>query len=1411
MMKARIFTLLTSATFFCFSLAGYAQKDLSSFRFEHLTVNDGLSHSDAMAVAQDQEGFIWIATNKGVNRYDGYEIKHYILPIDNENGLSNNRVRSLHVTVQGIIWAGTEGGGLNVYNPNRDQFVRVNGSQLNANGRSLLHALARTEITAIVSSRQGLIWVSTRQQGLFVLQSSREGVIQSIKQVKLAIPSGTTPDIRDLIIDPFENVWIATYSEGLFVIPASQPEAVAKLANTFDKAPILALAIDQEAGLWVGTNRQVAWISDSKLRARQAHDPYILPQTFRSIGCLHRDSFGHLWIGTDFGLSMVPVQLSAGGSPAISGEMTTYWPLDADPFSINSGRVHCILEDRFQVLWLAASAGGLNKIDLRQKPFGHLCRQLSQQPTLSNNYINSVYKEEAKGILWIATRNGISSYDLARKKYQNYFSRELPGNVTGMDVASIFQDSDGTIWFGSRYDGLISLRRQNGQNVFKTYPEHDGLFRNLECILEDKFGTLWLSSFSNGLTRMSRDGRVLATYTTDNSRLPTDQFTFLLYDKDSDVLWASTRDAGVLKLRISADRLEILNQFKHDPHNTASLRVNYAWPLTKDRWGTLWVGTIGGGLHQIKRTKDGREIIQRCSWLPDSDVESILQDDKGNLWLGSEGLVRVQPKTHHVLRYNIVDGLQSNSFKIGAACRSSDGTLYFGGINGITYLQPRLIQANPYPPFVRITGLSISNQPIGVGQLVNGRVLIQEPLNKPQSLRIKATENDFSISFVGLNFANPKKHRYMYQLVGYNDNWVQLAPGQRMANFANLPAGNYTFQVKAENGEGQWTHHPATLRLSILPPWWKTWWAYALYTVLFGGALLLARRILLQQQALKNKIAFEHFQYEKEKELSELKLEFFTNVSHELRTPLTLILGPMEELAASAWKFSSMKDKVLLVHQQTRRLLSLINQLLDFRKMESQHIPLHAVKSDAGSFLTELFLMFKLKAEEQHIHYTIHTLPEPIMLYFDRSKLEVAIINVLSNALKYTPADRGVQLRVSVVGDPGQPACFQQHKLVNNFLEITVRDEGVGIRPDDLSRVFDVYYQATRTETMRVVGTGIGLSLVKQFIERHGGEVAIASQVDQGTTFTIRMPFGKEHLPASDLAEEASIATLLKESEVYIDTLAELSPVTALVPTTLRLLVVEDNSEVRHYINHLFAAKFEVYTAVDGIDGWEKAMEILPDVIISDIMMPRSDGLELCKKIKQHPKTLHIPVVLLTARVAVVHEIEGLETGADEYISKPFNPDLLIAKVNTLVYNRLKLRQYYQQKILLEPTQVLIPDADKAFLETAMTIVETNMTEPEFSVQELVKEMAMSRSVFYRRIKSITGHSAVEFINDVRMKRAAQLLTTSQLRVSEVCALVGLEDVKYFRKAFQQVHGLSPSDYARKHRLEREMQEVEVG
>ena len=1381
------------------------------FRFDHLTVDQGLSHSDAIAVAQDRAGFVWVGTHRGLDRYDGYSLKQYSLPINARNGISGNRIKVLCPTPDGRLWVGTELAGLGLYDPATDRLLSYDERQVPAAYRPLMQRLALCKITALVPDRRGRLWVGTEGQGLFVLDFDQQRHPVSLRQLPSPAQSPTAGSrITSLAADAEGKIWVG--SDGGLGIVRSESTNLTAEATAFTE-PVVLLHIDWRGDLWIGTNRQVLWVSEANRRTVRELTANRQPQLLPQLQSMLLDSFGRLWVGTMYGLYIWEAGTVTGtAAPLRPSPPTVLLPEEGEPFSISSERIHQIFEDRNHIMWLGTTAGGLNKVDLHQKPFGQLRRQLSTGATLPSNYVNAIYKEEGRNLLWLGTRNGVAAYDPTRKTYHNYLNQAGPGNTNAVDVAIILQSSNGTLWFGTRGQGLTSLTRRGGREVLTTYDQLSGDLNlrgtSLESLAEDRFGTLWVATLDAGLVRLSQEGKLLGAYHTANGTLPSNKFTFLLYDKRQDVLWASTMGQGLLKLRVTADSLVLLKQFRHTA-GTDGLRVNYVWPLLLDHEGTLWIGTIGGGLHRLTHDAQGREVVRSyAQYLPETDVESILADDEGNLWIGGAGLYRFTPATRQYLRYDVADGLQSNAFKIGAATRAQDGTLYFGGINGVSYFQPHAIQPNPFPPVVQITGLRIANQPVAVGKPFNGRVLLPQPLSEPQTVTIKASENDFSVEFVGLNYANPQKNRYAYRLEGYNRDWVYPPPGQRTASFANLPPGHYTFLIKASNGEGKWSAQVSSLQLDVRGPWWKTWWAYLLYGAVALGAVALYRRMEMAQQELQNKLRLEKFQTEKEKELTGLKLGFFTNVSHELRTPLTLILGPMDEIVSSPGPVADLRGKVQLMHKQAHKLLDLVNELLDFRKVETGNVPLRASPGDAVRFLTETYSIFEHKAQERGVSYVLDVPAEPVHLYFDRSKLEIILTNLLANAFKYTRNKGRVELSATTIGNQGGEAVYADEQLVGNYLKITVSDTGVGIRPNELDRIFDPYYQASHTNTLRMTGTGIGLSLARQFAERHGGQLTVASAQGRGTTFELRLPFGQGHLRPGDIQAETPepIALPAEQAEPMLlevdgtgwtdEALAPVRPP--------RLLLVEDNDEVRQYLQRLFEAEYEVFLAEDGLVGWDLALAQLPDLILSDVMMPRSDGLELCQKLKQHPKTAHIPVLLLTARTAETHELEGLGLGADEYVSKPFNPALLQAKVATLLRNRRKLHEFYQRQILLEPTEIVVADADRQFLESAMAIVESHLDDSEFNVQVLVKEMAMSQSVFYRRVKSITGQTAVEFIRDVRLKRAAQLLAQTQMRVSEVAFEVGIEDAKYFRQAFQKIYNLSPSEYAKQHRQNRE-------
>jgi signal transduction histidine kinase/ligand-binding sensor domain-containing protein/DNA-binding response OmpR family regulator len=1402
--------LLTLPVLLLLALAGQAQDTApSDFRFEHLTVDQGLSHSDAMAVTQDRAGFIWVGTNRGLDRYDGYQLKSYMLPITRQ-GVAGNRIKVLHVAAAtGRLWVGTERAGLHYYDAAADQLRPLNQQLAPAAYRPLLAQLATVSIMALASDAQGRLWVGTQDAGLFVLTFNPQGQLATLRRVPTATRVKEELYVSSLATDAEGNVWVGTYNQGLGVVHPGSATPVIEATSLTDQVRVL--LVDWHGDFWIGLDHQVLWVSAANRRAGRELAAHPQPLPYAQLQALLLDSFGRLWVGTNYGLYVWEAGAVTGTTPPLRATPTLLLPTDGEPSSLNSERVHQLFEDRTQVMWLCASAGGLNKVNLRQKPFGQLRRQRAGQAALASNYINTVYKEEATNTLWLGTRNGVQAYDLARQVYRSYLSQDKTLSHGSIDVAALFKARNGTLWIGTRNRGLVSLTRTGGRETLTTYDPVVGGTRplhnaSIERIAEDKYGNLWVATFNQGLLQFSSQGQLLRAYQAGKSPVPTNRFTYLLYDARRDVLWASTADQGLLKLRVAPDSLRVLRQFRHQPDAANCLAVNYVWPLLLDRQGTLWIGTIGGGLHRLDADAQGRETVRSLSkYLPETDVESLLADDAGHLWLGGNGLYRYAPASRRYLRYDVADGLQSNAFKIGAADRGADGTLYFGGINGVSYFQPAMIQPNPYAPVVQITGLRIANQPVVVGQPWRGQVLLARPLAEPQTVIIRPGDNDFSIEFVGLNYANPQKNHYAYQLEGYNRGWVTPPPGQRSASFANLPPGHYTLRVKASNGEGAWSARPATISFDVRAPWYKTGWAYALYALALLGAAALYRRIEMSQQTLKNKLVLEQFQTEKEKELTNLKLGFFTNISHELRTPLTLILGPMEEIMRSPSPVPGLPAKVQLMHRQARKLLDLVNQLLDFRKVETGHVPLCASYQEAGPFVAEQFASFQLKAQERGVQYLLDVPAKPVHLFFDRGKLEIVLTNLLANAFKYVRDHGRVELAAAVVGSPASNAVYEHGQLAGNYLRITVSDTGVGIAAHEIDRIFDPYYQAAHTNTLRMTGTGIGLALARQFAERHGGQLMVASTPGVGSTFELRLPFGQQHLRPEDLAPEPEAAEAAPESPLpkpADDELLTGELTTDLAPPVgpPRLLVVEDNDEVRDYLCELFAADYTVLAAEDGVVGWEMALAQLPDLIISDVMMPRSDGLELCQRLKQNPKTSHIPVLLLTARTAETHELEGLGTGADDYVSKPFNPTLLHAKADALLRNRRKLHEFYQRRILLQPTEIVVADEDREFIEKAMHVVEQHLGDADFSVQVLVRELGLSSSVFYRRIKSITGQTAVEFIRDVRLKRAAQLLASTTMRVSEVAFEVGIENAKYFRQVFQKLFGMTPSDYARQQR-----------
>jgi signal transduction histidine kinase/DNA-binding response OmpR family regulator len=742
------------------------------------------------------------------------------------------------------------------------------------------------------------------------------------------------------------------------------------------------------------------------------------------------------------------------------------------------------------------------------------------------------------------------------------------------------------------------------------------------------------------------------------------------------------------------------------------------------------------------------------------------------------------------VNYDEADGLQGKAFNNKAAFRTRSGELIFGGPNGFNIFRPSTIELNRQVPHVVFTDFQVFNKSIGAGEKLNNHIILDKAITYIREITLPHTNNVFTVEFAALSFFQPAKNKYMYRMEGFTDEWLVTDGSERKATFTNLNPGEYTFRVRAANNDGFWSKEDAALKIHVLPPFWKTRWAFAGYVLIIIGALLLARRIVLERARMSFQLEQERQEAHRMHELDMMKIRFFTNVSHEFRTPLTLILTPLEKLMKSNTD-AGQQQHLMLIHRNARRLLNLVNQLLDFRKMEVQQIRLSPVQGDIVKFIKEISFSFSDISEKKNIQFTFHSSLTSLNTFFDPDKLEKILFNLLSNAFKFTPEAGNVRVELNIrTSGNGTEA---------EWLEIKVQDSGIGISADKHEKIFERFFQDDIPGAMLNQGSGIGLSITKEFVRLHGGLITVNSEPDKGSTFIVALPVKKavDQVAVQSAMQQEIMPALALEQEANNGQSAPSNGMKKPV-----VLLVEDNEDFRFYLKDNLKHKYTVIEAANGKEGWQQALSLVPDLIVSDVTMPEMTGIELCKKIKRDPRTSHIPIILLTARTAEEQQMEGLETGANDYITKPFNFELLVSRIKNLIVQREQIRKTFQKQIEINPSEVNIPSLDEKLIQKTLALVEKNMSNAEFSVEELSRELGMSRVYLYKKLLSLTGKTPIEFIRTVRLKRAAQLLEKSQLTVSEIAYQVGFNNPKYFTKYFKSEFNVIPSMYISQRRKE---------
>ncbi|MCG8309262.1 MAG: response regulator [Cytophagales bacterium] len=1324
---------------------------LSQYSFNQLSVNEGLTHSDVVAVVQDTSGIIWLGTNNGLNRYDGYTFKVFKHDFEDSLSLPSNRIKNLFCDSRNRIWIATQKSSLSYYEPATGYFYDVPLGK----GKNYSEWVKQ-----IMEDEEGNLWYLTNRGSLNKLEW-RDDHYQT---VGFFMPLEFT--ISEILA--FDSrIWIGTRRSGLWELNP-QNGKISRVTGPFRSAYSMNVLDDT---LIVASDQGLYKMAGKKGWEKLFH------WEDKFISDIAIDYNRDIWVGF-FNGGVLRLQ-------AQSGKYADSYLYTACNHLITN-RINDLLIGAFDILWIGTSGGGVHFADLRSKPFKTIN---SENTAVPDNYITAIYEDE--GNLWIGTRNGLA---------RSCISGEISYYEKGRHISALYKDRSGQFWVGTRFNGLRCLEENGSMQKFNRWQERGLSSNEVIGIDEDSFGRLWIVTFRHGMTLMdARTKKVLAYLNRDNY-LPTNNLTYVYPDPvQPDVTWVGTRDAGLLKLSCPEISQVSVEQYQFDRKDPSSISSNYVWPILRTSGHELWVGTIGGGLNKLVETDEGVlfQHFTEKDGLADNDVESILVDNDGNLWIGGKGLVQFDPIRNSIVAYDVNDGLQSNSFKIGAAFKNQQGLLYFGGINGLNYFDPQEITANLHTPKVIFDDLKIFNRRVTVGERVNNRILLPKKLNYLPEITLKASENQFTIDLLGLHYSNPGQNKYAYKLEGYSQDWTYHEADQRHITFSNLKAGTYRFNTRVSNSDGKWSDI-RSLIITILPPWWAAWWAFIIYAFIIFVLLYIYGFLMRRQSALKHELLLA----EKEKDLNHQKIKFFTNISHEIRTPLTLIHGPLEEIIVDGPGVCGFLEKLNLIRKNVDRLLALTNQLLNFGKMDSGKMTLQAAEGNIVKFAQEIFLVFRHAAKERGIAYTFEVARNPVKLTFDRDKFEIVLTNLISNAFKYTKAGGKVDVLLRPVGKDTKDAVFEKvkskTKLSNNYLEITIRDNGIGMSKGDVGKIFDHFYQVKDLDTLSIHGTGIGLSLVKGIVDLHKGEIKVKSAKGKGSGFTLKIPFGSAHFDASSLLEDFKDSDHRAHYDVP-------GPGEQIVSSEIQpgmkrcILIVEDNKDVLTYLNSHLERTYKVITALNGRQGLEKARRHLPDFIISDVMMPEMDGLEMLSLIKKDPDLSFIPVILLTARTAMVYELEGVGAGAHDYIHKPFNIKVLLAKITSILATRENFKIYYKAHINLRSNATAsLPNAEQKFLDDITNLVIDNLVNDDFSVQMMVRAMGMSQSACYKRIKELTGRSAVQFIRDIRLRRAAKLLNKGELNVSEVAFSVGINDLKYFREKFKEQYGCNPSDYQAK-------------
>jgi len=1375
---------LALAFFLLFSGFHIASAQNNKYQFSHLDISDGLSHNQVNCIYKDSKGFMWFGTMSGLNRYDGYNFKIFRHDVNDKNSINDDYIANIFEGPGNKLWIETRNG-FSVYDPLTEQF----NNNLNALMAEL--KLPNATITKITKDSKGNFWFIFSNAGVcrYDPASNRTYLYHHGANSQPSLYSNAVVDIAE---DTRGNMWLV-YNNAVIDMMNAKRDKITYHTNIISQAcnnknQLYSITIDRDNDIWFyshGINMGIYYFRPAANTLRYIDEGTATAKLNTDvINNIVQADDGLIWIGTDHGGINV---------------------LDKKDFKVNyllnrqddtkSLRQNSVLlyKDNLGIIWAGTFKEGISYYHKNIIRFP-LYRHFASDPNSLSFEDVDKFAEDRSGNLWIGTNGGgLIYFNRKTGKYTQYKYNPQNSNSLSNDIiVSLCIDHDQKLWIGTYFGGLDSF---DGK-TFIHYRHNDKIATTVAddriwSILEDSSHRLWVGTFAGGLDIFDRaKGIFLHPFNQNEIRSP--YVSSIFEDRDGNI-WVG----GYSGVDAIMKKTNHIIHYKYNANSTNSLVGDNVNSITQDSRGLMWIGTRDGVSILNPKTNKFTSLV-KANGLPDNCILNILEDNSGVMWLSTSGGLGRISLTVSDTGYNFqfknfdeLDGLQAREFNVNAALKTSKGELVFGGGHGFNIFDPQSIQPNVNKPRLIFTDFQLFNKSIAANEAINGHIILSKAISATNAITLKHSENVFTIEFAALNFFNPNKVKYQYMLEGFDKGWLTANNATRKATYTNLDGGDYVFKVRTSNSDGVWNADDITLNIKVKPPFWKTPLAYIIYVLLIAGVLFvirqrgiqkLKRQFAAEQEKKEVQLIIDQERQEIERmyEIDRLKTKFLTNVSHEFRTPLSLIMAPVDKMLNNAVDTDN-RQQLNMIRKNARRLLNLVNQLLDFRKMEVHELKLHTGPGDLIRFIKEVSLSFTDIAEEKGIGFAFDTDIESLNTSFDYDKIERILFNLLSNAFKFTPADGHISVLVNLIKEKSAPDF--------KFIEIKVMDTGIGIPKDKQEKIFDRFFQNNLPGSMLNQGSGIGLAITKEFVNMHQGNIFVESEPEYGSCFIIHLP-----LPVGEHQEQDTLPDSSKGKEIA---LIENEDITDISKGTKKqtVLLVEDNDDFRFYLKDNLKGTFHILEASNGKEGWQKALAMHPDIMVSDISMPEMNGKDLCRKIKNDSRTSHIPIILLTALIGEEVELKSLEIGANDYMTKPFNFEILISKIKNLLQLQATFKKTYARQVDVHLTEAAIPSADEKFVKEIAAYIGKNLTNPSLSVNELSKHIGMNRNTLYKKLLTITGKSPVEYIRLLRLRKAAHLLEHSQMNIAEVSYEVGFNTPQYFAKSFKEEFSMLPSEF----------------